>query len=66
MALVFVADAEADQSEELNEIEASFPPLESPPVHFVTENSTVVTSQTGTTAHVPCVVNNIGDGMVRS
>ncbi|KAJ8925582.1 hypothetical protein NQ315_009422 [Exocentrus adspersus] len=49
---------------ELNELGASFPPLESPPVHFATENNTIVTSQTGSTALVPCVINNIGDGMV--
>lgn len=59
-----IADADADVKE--NELGVSFPPLvvELPPVHFVTENSTVVTSQTGSTALVPCVVNNIGDGMV--
>jgi len=35
-----------------------------PPVFFATENSTVVTAQTGSTALVPCVVKNIGDGVV--
>ncbi|KAF4525042.1 hypothetical protein B566_EDAN001956 [Ephemera danica] len=35
-----------------------------PPVYFATENSTVVTAQTGSTALVPCIVKNIGDGMV--
>lgn len=35
-----------------------------PPVYFATENSTVVTAQTGSTALVPCVVKNIGDGVV--
>ncbi|XP_056643114.1 zwei Ig domain protein zig-8-like [Diorhabda carinulata] len=49
---------------EFNELSASFPPLENPPVHFVTENNTIVTSQTGSTALVPCIINNIGDGMV--
>lgn len=34
------------------------------PAYFATENSTVVTAQTGSTALVPCVVKNIGDGMV--
>ncbi|KAG5892610.1 hypothetical protein JTB14_019699 [Gonioctena quinquepunctata] len=53
-----------DDGNELNELGASFPPLESPPVHFTTDNNTLVTSQTGSTALVPCVINNIGDGMV--
>lgn len=60
-------DSEAEPESDLNELSASFPPLEQqpqPPVHFVTENRTVVTSQTGSTALVPCVVNNIGDGMI--
>ncbi|XP_059474120.1 zwei Ig domain protein zig-8-like [Neocloeon triangulifer] len=35
-----------------------------PPVFFATENSTVVTAQTGSTALVPCVVKNIGDGVI--
>ncbi|CAH1127757.1 unnamed protein product [Ceutorhynchus assimilis] len=54
----------ADGGDVLNELGASFPPLESPPVHFDTENNTVVTAQTGSTALVPCVINNIGDGTV--
>ncbi|XP_066139234.1 limbic system-associated membrane protein-like isoform X1 [Euwallacea fornicatus] len=54
----------ADSVDVLNELGASFPPLESPPVHFATENNTVVTAQTGSTALVPCVINNIGDGTV--
>ncbi|XP_050305432.1 zwei Ig domain protein zig-8-like isoform X2 [Anthonomus grandis grandis] len=53
-----------DMGDILNELGASFPPLESPPVHFATENNTVVTAQTGSTALVPCVINNIGDGTV--
>lgn len=59
-----VADTDVDLKE--NELGVSFPPLvvELPPVHFVTENCTVVTSQTSSTALVPCVVHNIGDGMV--
>lgn len=46
----------------LNEIGATFPPTV--PVSFGTTNSTVITAQTGTTALIPCVVLNIGDGMV--
>lgn len=33
-------------------------------MYFGTDNSTVVTSQTGSTAHLPCIVNNVGDGVV--
>ncbi|XP_019764460.1 zwei Ig domain protein zig-8 isoform X2 [Dendroctonus ponderosae] len=54
----------ADGGDIQNELGASFPPLESPPVHFATENNTVVTAQTGSTALLPCVINNIGDGTV--
>ncbi|XP_076260156.1 cell adhesion molecule DSCAML1-like [Rhynchophorus ferrugineus] len=54
----------ADGGDNLNELGVSFPPLEGPPVHFATENNTVVTAQTGSTALVPCVINNIGDGTV--
>jgi hypothetical protein len=35
------------------------------PVHFATENSSSITAQTGSMALIPCVVNNIGDGVVR-
>ncbi|XP_017461949.1 PREDICTED: uncharacterized protein LOC108355287 isoform X2 [Rhagoletis zephyria] len=34
------------------------------PMYFGTENSTVVTTQIGATAHIPCSVHNIGDGVV--
>ncbi|KAL4709520.1 hypothetical protein ACJJTC_007251 [Scirpophaga incertulas] len=54
---------------EQNELTVSFPPLEdlynaTPEKHFGTENNTVVTSQTGSTALLPCVIRNIGDGIV--
>ncbi|GJQ82589.1 hypothetical protein Trydic_g19614 [Trypoxylus dichotomus] len=58
-------ESEGEPTDDQNDLTASFSPLEEhAPVHFATENSTVVTSQTGSTALVPCVVNNIGDGMV--
>ncbi|XP_045488157.1 uncharacterized protein LOC111001284 [Pieris rapae] len=52
-----------------NELTVSFPPLEdlytsTLEKHFATENNTVVTSQTGSTALLPCVIRNIGDGIV--
>ncbi|XP_053620382.1 uncharacterized protein LOC128680918 [Plodia interpunctella] len=54
---------------EQNELTVSFPPLEdlynsTPEKHFGTENNTIVTSQTGSTALLPCVIRNIGDGIV--
>ncbi|XP_030760117.1 lachesin-like isoform X2 [Sitophilus oryzae] len=54
----------SESGDSFNELGASFPPLESPPVHFATENNTVITSQTGSTALIPCIINNIGDGTV--
>ncbi|KPJ19349.1 hypothetical protein RR48_01888 [Papilio machaon] len=54
---------------EENELTVTFPPLDefygnSPEKHFGTENNTIVTSQTGSTALLPCVIRNIGDGIV--
>ncbi|KAJ2937808.1 hypothetical protein O0L34_g18590 [Tuta absoluta] len=54
---------------EHNELTATFPPLEdlylgTPEKHFGTENNTVVTAQIGSTALLPCVIRNIGDGIV--
>ncbi|XP_067632630.1 uncharacterized protein dpr13 isoform X2 [Eurosta solidaginis] len=34
------------------------------PMYFGTENSTVVTTQIGATAHMPCTVHHIGDSVV--
>ncbi|XP_014368989.2 uncharacterized protein LOC106719215 [Papilio machaon] len=54
---------------EQNELTVTFPPLDefygnTPEKHFGTENNTIVTSQTGSTALLPCVIRNIGDGIV--
>lgn len=54
-----------------NELTVTFPPLDdlysnTPEKHFGTENNTVVTSQTGSTALLPCVIRNIGDGICKS
>ncbi|KOB75287.1 putative Limbic system-associated membrane protein, partial [Operophtera brumata] len=56
---------------EHNELTVTFPPLEdifnsTPEKHFQTENNTVVTSQIGSTALVPCVIRNIGDGITEN
>uniref|UniRef100_A0A1B0CZ17 Uncharacterized protein n=1 Tax=Phlebotomus papatasi TaxID=29031 RepID=A0A1B0CZ17_PHLPP len=34
------------------------------PMSFGTENLTLITTQVGATAHIPCVVHFIGDGVV--
>ncbi|OXU29320.1 hypothetical protein TSAR_011390 [Trichomalopsis sarcophagae] len=36
------------------------------PMTFGTENSTVIHAQSGSTAHLPCVVHNIGEGMSKT
>lgn len=62
---LYILDADADAPvEDINDIGASYPPFEGPPVQFATENCTVTTSQIGSTAFVPCVVNNIREGIV--
>ena len=53
-----------------NSLEASMKPLDidlppTLPMSFGTENSTVISAQSGSTALLPCVVHNLGDGMVR-
>nr|ACT09397.1 IP04217p [Drosophila melanogaster] len=47
-----------------NGIEGGMESLFGTPMHFGTENSTVVTTQIGATAHVPCTVHHIGEGVV--
>ncbi|CAG9132561.1 unnamed protein product [Plutella xylostella] len=53
-----------------NGLTVTFPPLDdifssgTPEKHFGTDNNTVVTSQIGSTALIPCVIHNIGDGIV--
>ncbi|XP_063633698.1 uncharacterized protein LOC134804532 [Cydia splendana] len=53
---------------EHNELTVTFPALDdlyhTPEKHFATENNTVVTSQIGSTALLPCVIRNIGDGII--
>lgn len=34
------------------------------PMYFGTENSTTVTTQIGATAHLPCTIHHIGEGVV--
>lgn len=35
------------------------------PMKFGTENNSKVTVQIGTTAHLPCTIHNVGEGVVR-
>ncbi|KAH8347751.1 hypothetical protein KR084_000771 [Drosophila pseudotakahashii] len=50
--------------EATNGIEGGMESLFGTPMYFGTENSTVVTTQIGATAHVPCTVHHIGEGVV--
>ncbi|XP_016986007.1 uncharacterized protein LOC108049363 [Drosophila rhopaloa] len=50
--------------EATNGIEGGVETLFGTPMYFGTENSTVVTTQIGATAHVPCTVHHIGEGVV--
>lgn len=34
------------------------------PMYFGTENSTIITTQIGATAHLPCTIHHIGEGVV--
>lgn len=36
------------------------------PMYFGTENSTIITTQIGATAHLPCTIHHIGEGVVSS
>ncbi|CAK9812706.1 Zwei Ig domain protein zig-8 [Anthophora plagiata] len=54
-----------------NSLEASIKPLDidlppppTSPMSFATENSTVISAQSGSTALLPCTVHNLGDGTV--
>ncbi|XP_049964587.1 zwei Ig domain protein zig-8-like [Schistocerca serialis cubense] len=60
-ALVAAAPTEAAPGADWPLDASDVPP---PAVRFVTDNSSIVTAQTGSTALIPCVVSNLGDGMV--
>ncbi|XP_037924959.1 uncharacterized protein LOC119660463 isoform X2 [Hermetia illucens] len=44
--------------------ETAYEDIYKSPMYFGTENSTVITTQIGATAHIPCTIHNIGDGVV--
>lgn len=47
-----------------NTIETIDTPAHDTPMYFGTENSTVITAQSGATAHISCIVHHIGECVV--
>jgi hypothetical protein len=48
----------------INENDENYFEIFKMPMRFGTENNTEVTTQIGTTAHLPCTIHNIGEGVV--
>jgi hypothetical protein len=48
----------------INENDENYFEIFNTPMRFGTENHTEVTAQIGTTAHLPCTIHNIGEGVV--
>jgi hypothetical protein len=48
----------------INENDENYFEIFKTPMKFGTENNTEVTAQIGTTAHLPCTIHNIGEGVV--
>lgn len=48
----------------INENDENYFEIFKTPMRFGTENHTEVTAQVGTTAHLPCTIHNIGEGVV--
>ncbi|CRL03710.1 CLUMA_CG016544, isoform A [Clunio marinus] len=48
----------------INENDESYFEIFKTPMKFGTDNNTKVTAQIGTTAHLPCTIHNIGEGVV--
>lgn len=48
----------------LNENDENYFEIFKTPMKFGTENNTEVTAQIGTTAHLPCTIHHIGEGVV--
>ena len=48
----------------LNENDENYFEIFKTPMKFGTENNTEVTAQIGTTAHLPCTIHSIGEGVV--
>lgn len=52
------------QVNQISEMDDNFFEIFKTPMKFGTENNTEVTAQIGTTAHLPCMIHNIGEGVV--
>ncbi|KAJ8683882.1 hypothetical protein QAD02_019674 [Eretmocerus hayati] len=62
-AHVRVADFDSNTLDRtMKPLDVNLPPTL--PMNFGTDNSTLVRAQIGSTAHLPCVVHNIGEGVV--
>lgn len=48
----------------INENDENYLEMFKAPMRFGTENNTDVTAQVGTTAHLPCTIHNVGEGVV--
>lgn len=48
----------------INENDENYFEIFKTPMKFSTENNTEVTAQIGTTAHLPCTIHNVGEGVV--
>lgn len=48
----------------INENDENYFEIFKTPMKFGTENNTEVTAQIGTTAHLPCTIHNVGEGVV--
>lgn len=48
----------------MNENDENYFEIFRTPMKFGTDNNTEVTAQIGTTAHLPCTIHNIGEGVV--
>jgi hypothetical protein len=59
----FLMDGE-QQVNQISEMDENFFEIFKTPMKFGTENNTEVTAQIGTTAHLPCMIHNIGEGVV--
>lgn len=65
----FLMDGETHEQQEnqiaiINDNDENFFQIFNQPMRFSTENNSVVVAQVGTTAHLPCMIHNIGEGVV--
>jgi hypothetical protein len=48
----------------INENDESYFEIFKTPLRFATNNNTEITAQIGSTAHLPCIIHNLGEGVV--